>query len=94
MMHLEPGMLAKSKAGHDKNCIYVIICVNDEYVYLADGMLRSVCRMKKKNRKHVQPIKAVRSASVTDDEVIRKIISKYSKSIGGGRGRASKARED
>lgn len=36
-MQLEPGMLARSKAGHDKNCIYVIICVKDEYVYLADG---------------------------------------------------------
>ena len=34
-MQLEPGMLARSKAGHDKNCIYVIICVKDEYVYLA-----------------------------------------------------------
>ena len=32
-MQLEPGMLARSKAGHDKNCIYVIICVKDEYVY-------------------------------------------------------------
>lgn len=42
-MQLEPGMLARSKAGHDKNCIYVIICVKDEYVYLADGQLRPVC---------------------------------------------------
>ena len=47
-MQLEPGMLARSKAGHDKNCIYVIICVKDEYVYLADGQLRPVCRAKKK----------------------------------------------
>ena len=36
-MELEAGMLAKAKAGHDKNCIYVIISVDDEYVYLADG---------------------------------------------------------
>ncbi|MFR8493082.1 MAG: KOW domain-containing RNA-binding protein [Mediterraneibacter gnavus] len=47
-MQLEPGMLARSKAGHDKNCIYVIICVKDEYVYLADGQFRPVCRAKKK----------------------------------------------
>lgn len=47
-MQLEPGMLARSKAGHDKNCIYVIICVKDEYVYLADGQLRPVCRAKEK----------------------------------------------
>ena len=81
-MQLELGMLARSKAGHDKNCIYVIICVIDEYVYLADGQLRPVCRAKKKNLRHVQPIKKVCSTSVTDDETIRNVIRKYSKSIG------------
>ena len=82
-MQLEPGMLARSKAGHDKNCIYVIICVKDEYVYLADGQLRPVCRGKEeKTWRHVQPIKKVCSTSVTDDETIRNVIRKYSKSIG------------
>ena len=81
-MQLEPGMLARSKAGHDKNCIYVTICVKDEYVYLADGQLRPVCRAKKKNLRHVQTIKKVCSTSVTDDETIRNVIRKYSKSIG------------
>ena len=47
-MQLEPGMLARSKAGHDKNCIYVIICVKDEYVYLADGQLRPVSGQRRK----------------------------------------------
>ena len=76
-MQLEPGMLARSKAGPDKNCIYVIICVKD-----ADGQLRPVCRAKKKNLRHVQPIKKLHSTSVTDDETIRNVIRKYSKSIG------------
>lgn len=76
-MELQPGMLAKSKQGHDKNCIYVIINVNDEYVYLADGRLRPVCHLKKKNRKHIQPIYSVRSESVTDNEEIRKAIRKF-----------------
>ena len=64
-------MFAKAKAGHDKNCIYVIISVNDEYVYLADGDVRPVCRPKRKNRKHIQPITSVRCESITDDRVIR-----------------------
>ena len=70
-MTLEVGMFAKAKAGHDKNCIYVIISVNDEYVYLADGDVRPVCRPKRKNRKHIQPITSVRCESITDDRVIR-----------------------
>ena len=39
-MNYEPGMLARSRAGHDKGSIYVIISVKNEYVYLADGALR------------------------------------------------------
>lgn len=73
-MKLEAGMLARAKAGHDKDCIYVIISVNDEYVYLADGNLRPVCRPKKKNRKHIQPIASVRCESVDDDAVIKKAV--------------------
>lgn len=37
-MELKPGMLARSKAGRDKDCIYVIRSVNDEYVYLANSL--------------------------------------------------------
>ena len=81
-MFMEPGMLARSKAGHDKDQIFVIIKTEQEYVYLADGQLRPVCRAKKKNLRHVQPIKKVCSTSVTDDETIRNVIRKYSKSIG------------
>ena len=45
-MLFKPGMLVKSKAGRDKGCIYVIIDVNAEYIYLADGVKRPVCRGK------------------------------------------------
>lgn len=76
-MRLEPGMLAKSKAGRDKDCIYVIISVNDEYVYLADGRHRTVCQAKKKNCKHVQPIGRVRCDSLTDNAEIRRVIKRY-----------------
>ena len=76
-MTLEAGMFAKAKAGHDKNCIYVIISVNDEYVYLADGGKRLVSCPKKKNRRHVQIIYKMQSASVSEDEMIRMTINEY-----------------
>lgn len=78
-MIVEPGMLARSKAGRDKNCIYVIISVNDEYVYLADGKKRPVCRPKKKKGRHVQPISRVRCSSVSDNELIKDIIKTENK---------------
>ena len=51
------GFLASSKAGHDKDKIYIIINEDAEYVWLADGKLRTVDRPKKKRRKHIQLVK-------------------------------------
>ena len=41
MVKMEAGMLARSKAGHDRNRIYVIIRADAEYVWLADGVHRT-----------------------------------------------------
>ena len=51
------GFLASSKAGHDKDKIYVIIKEDAEYVWLADGKIKTIEHPKKKRKKHVQPIK-------------------------------------
>ncbi|MCI9464984.1 MAG: hypothetical protein HFI48_14055 [Lachnospiraceae bacterium] len=79
------GMLASSKAGHDKNCVYVIIKEETEYVYLTDGRLRTIEKPKKKNKKHIQIIKKgtdpglaerIRTGQA-DDAQIRKILKQY-----------------
>ena len=51
------GFLASSKAGHDKDKIYVIIKEDTEYVWLADGRIKTVEQPKKKRKKHIQVIK-------------------------------------
>ena len=51
------GLLASSKAGHDKDKIYVIIREDKEYVWLADGKLKTISNPKKKRKKHIQVIK-------------------------------------
>ena len=51
------GFLASSKAGHDKDKIYVIIREDREYVWLADGKIKTVDKPKKKRKKHIQVIK-------------------------------------
>ena len=74
------GMLATSKAGHDRDSVYVIIQEDGEYIYLADGQGRTVDRPKRKNKKHIQIIKKVRlleSGSGFDDLEIKKIIKAY-----------------
>ena len=83
------GMLAASKAGHDKGAIYVIIKEETEYIYLVDGKTRTLEKPKKKNKKHIQIIKKcpdmdlanrIKSGNA-DDIIIRKFINKYKADI-------------
>ena len=53
------GCFAVSKAGHDCNEIYLIMNSDSEYVYLADGRLKTVDKLKKKKKKHIQIIKHI-----------------------------------
>lgn len=78
-MMLEPGILVRSKAGRDKGHVYVIVRIDDDCIYVADGTARPLCRMKKKNRKHLQPILKMRLKGTPDDEALRKIIKEYTR---------------
>lgn len=50
-------MLAKSKAGHDKNHIYVIVGEDEDMVLLANGKTKKCESPKRKKKIHIQPIK-------------------------------------
>ena len=74
------GMLAVSRAGHDRGTTYVIIGEEDEYVYLADGQTRTVDRPKRKNKKHIQVIKKVQmdqTSGGNKDLEIKRTIKMY-----------------
>ena len=57
------GWMACSKAGHDKDKIYIIIEETDKYVWLVDGDIRKADNPKRKSRKHIQVIKRQRMNS-------------------------------
>ena len=84
------GELATSKAGHDKDRLYLVVKEDKENVYLCDGRLRGVTNPKKKKKKHIQIIhvslpaelvqKAARANEETEDvsnEEIRKSLETY-----------------
>lgn len=78
------GMLASSKAGHDKDSLYVIIREEKEYVYLADGCVRTVEAPKRKNKKHIQIIKekVLQDAQTGFQNLeIKKILKDYRKNL-------------
>lgn len=63
----EVGSLVISKAGHDKGQIYVIIKVDEEYIYLSDGIYKTLDKLKKKKIKHIQRINYI------DEQINKKI---------------------
>ncbi len=72
------GNFARSKAGHDKDKLYVIIDEDNEYVYLSDGKLRTVDRPKKKKKKHIQLVYNKNNPDqMTHNEIIKKAIKDY-----------------
>ncbi len=79
---VETGMLAKSKAGHDKGRVYVIYGVDETYVYLVDGIIRTINKPKKKKRKHVQIICQKHDINGIDDVAIKRILKLFDKETG------------
>lgn len=52
------GFLCCSLAGHDKGKVYYILKEEADAVWVCDGDVRTLENPKKKNKKHVQVIKA------------------------------------
>ncbi len=52
------GMFAVSLAGHDKGQTYLIVGEENDFVYLADGKLKTIEKPKRKKKKHIQIIKS------------------------------------
>ncbi len=82
MSRMATGMLAKSLAGHDKNSIYIIVGIENDCVYLADGKLRMIENPKRKKVKHIQIIHKLYNIEetqklVTQNELVKKFIKEY-----------------
>lgn len=81
------GMLAESRAGHDRGKLYVIIKEDEESVYLSDGYVRPLDKLKKKNRKHIQIIRRpmqeivekVHKGEEIKNEEIKRVIKLFQK---------------
>ena len=76
-------MLAVSRAGHDRDTVYVVLAADDTYFWLADGKRRKLENPKKIKQMHVQVVKHLPKAllqemgSITLDAHIRKILKSY-----------------
>ena len=50
---------AKSLSGHDSGQYYLVKEKDERFVYLVNGTTKPLAAPKKKNRKHIQPVKTL-----------------------------------
>ena len=80
-------MLATSKAGHDRNQVYVIVEEQDDFYMIANGTTKSISKPKKKKKIHLQIIKRIPaevlaeldSDKALDDITIKRILKVYNR---------------
>lgn len=84
-MELVMGTVVRSKAGRDKGDLFIVLRLEGEYAYIANGELRKVDQPKKKKLKHIQQTNYVSGfiadklaavGKVTNSEV-RKALAEY-----------------
>lgn len=83
MKEWKSEMLAVSRAGHDRDALFVVIDSDEDYFWLVDGKRRLLEKPKKKNRRHVQVIKHLpgeilnQMQCITMDAHVRRILKDY-----------------
>lgn len=79
-MDICKGSLVYSLAGRDKGKIFLVLAIENDFVYLSDGDTRRVAKPKKKNIKHVNKINCVLDIDfdTISDSSLRKALSEYS----------------
>ena len=76
-------MLAVSRAGHDKDQLYVVLESDGTYFWLTDGKRRKLENPKKKKHIHVQVIKHLpeellaQMQNITLDAHVKKVLKAY-----------------
>ena len=58
-----------STAGHDQGELFYVISMDDQFLYLANGKDRTLDKLKRKKRKHVQ--KVLRSETRVVEKLLR-----------------------
>lgn len=87
---LRIGQIVKSKAGRDKDKIFIVCEILDEqFIYVCDGDLRKLNSPKKKKVKHLMIYNTVltefadklQSNENLDDAYVRRLLEPYTKSV-------------
>lgn len=67
---VQVGNIVISTSGRDKGLYFIVIAVEEEFVYLADGNIRKIERPKKKKLKHIEV------TAFHDENIANRVIKK------------------
>lgn len=56
------GAVVASKCGHDEGRIYLVLSMEDDFLFLCDGEKKDPSKPKRKRRKHVQALGQLQNA--------------------------------
>lgn len=70
-MRMEPGMIVKSDAGRDQERFYVIVAVENDWAFIADGKRRKLEHPKRKNPRHLK--RTGRTAELSEVDTNQKL---------------------
>lgn len=77
-MELKCGMIVKSIAGHDKNKFYLVVKIEENRIFIADGKNRKLDCLKAKNPIHLKVTKSVVDVEKYDtDKKIRQLLHSF-----------------
>lgn len=79
MQEFQVGDLVRSTAGRDRDSFYIIVKIEGDFLYLADGKYKSVDKPKKKRKKHSVFVKRNRSVDACTDIQIKRMLKLYVK---------------
>lgn len=66
---IKEGSIVKAKAGRDKDMFFVVVKLQDEYAYIANGRRRKVDAPKKKKLIHLQSTHGTAKSYQTNREI-------------------------
>jgi len=86
---MQTGQIVFAKSGRDKGKAFIVINIHEDYLYLADGKLRTLDKPKKKKQMHVQPTNYVAKLetdgrALQDADIRKQLKAFITRSIGEG----------
>jgi len=85
---ISPGQLVRSKAGRDKDRLFIIIGItDDQYVTIVDGDLRRVEKPKRKKIRHLSKINRVSETfmqAMLENELTNPLVRREIERLGAG----------